>query len=90
MTATFQDIQGWFRKGVAKGATHMIVACDSYDYTNYPVYVQPGTQVADEVKRVAGESMQRIDEVYALWKPQGPQMAARRVRDLSYPDPTED
>jgi len=39
MTATKEDIEFWLSVAVIKEATHLIVAVDTYDNTNYPVYV---------------------------------------------------
>jgi len=39
MTATKEDIEFWLSVAVIKEATHLIVAVDTYDHENYPVYV---------------------------------------------------
>jgi len=76
MTATREDISNWFDEGVAKGATHMVIICDTYDYDDFPRYVMPG----EDPRHVAGKmgDMQRLMEVYALHLPKEMQMAERR------------
>ena len=64
MTATREGIQRWLKEGEAKGATHLIVACDTFDYENYPVFVMPGESCRKKIEEVKGSSMQSVDEVY--------------------------
>ena len=66
MTATRQDIERWLARGKELNATHVIVACDTYDYDNYPVYITAGKDVHTEEARIKSASMQRVDEVYCL------------------------
>ncbi len=66
MTATREDVQRWLEEGEEKGATHLIVACDTFDYENYPVFVMPGESCEKKVEEVKGNSMQSVDEVYDL------------------------
>lgn len=39
MTTTKKIIAEWIESGLEKKATHMIVVCDTFDHTDYPVYV---------------------------------------------------
>jgi len=65
--ATMQsDIRNWLKEAKAKGATHMIVACDTYDHEDYPVEVMPGQNVHEVFKQYNGPNMQRVMEVYNL------------------------
>lgn len=64
MAATRQDIGRWFDEGVAQKATHMIMVCDTFDHTDYPVYVKADESVRTREKQV-GE-MLRVMEVYVL------------------------
>lgn len=63
--ASLEDIKRWINKGKEKGATHLIVVCDTYDYDDYPVYVSANENVR-EVERKHMGNMQRIMEVYNL------------------------
>ena len=60
------EIQAWFEEGKSKGATHMIVVCDTFDHEDYPVFVKPGEDVRERQKAYDGREMQRIMEVYKL------------------------
>jgi hypothetical protein len=66
MTATKQDIVRWLHSAKEKGATHLIVAVDTYDHDNYPIYVSKNEDVYEEEERITSQSMQRIDEVYNM------------------------
>jgi hypothetical protein len=66
MSATRKDIDRWFEAGLLSNATHMIVVCDTYDYDNYPVYVQKGEDVVEKANEYRKKSMQLIEEVYNL------------------------
>lgn len=66
MGTTRKDIREWLKRGKEKGATHMIVVCDTFDYDDYPVYV--GT--CQDVRKVAREynnysKMSKVMEVYS-------------------------
>lgn len=66
MVATKQDIRGWFQVGKSQGFTHMIVVCDSYDNSDYPVYVGADENVRKRSDEYENKSMQRVMEVYSL------------------------
>jgi hypothetical protein len=66
MAASWLDISNWFDEGVSKGATHMIVVCDTWDYEDYPVFVKPGQDARAETIRCRSQRMQRVMEVYNL------------------------
>jgi len=52
---------------LGKGATHVIVAYDSFDHDDYPVFVMPGDDVQREVNRIQiPGNMQHVVEVYAM------------------------
>jgi hypothetical protein len=60
------EIALWLKRGKENGATHVIIVCDTFDYDDYPVYVQPNEsarEIADEYNK---KSMQRVMEVYSL------------------------
>ncbi len=46
--------------------THMIVACDTFDYEDYPVYVEKGQNVHDVMAELESENMQKVMEVYSF------------------------
>jgi len=44
----------------------MIVVCDSFDYTDYPVYCDDKEEYFAQYKQHDGKNMQRIMETYDL------------------------
>lgn len=80
MSTSKEDLELWFRDGVAGGASYMLVVCDTFDHEDYPVYCLTSTS-AKEKERNLG-SMQRLMECYNLTKPMAPQMALPRVYDF--------
>lgn len=67
MAATREDIRGWIERGQKQGATHLIVVCDTWDWDDFPVFVQPSQNVREVEKGHMG-NMERVMEVYNLSK----------------------
>lgn len=59
-------IRQWLQRGIDENQTHVIVVCDTYDYEDYPVYVDETEDVREVEKKYNGQNMQRIMEVYNL------------------------
>jgi hypothetical protein len=76
--ATFNDISRWFDDGVG-AYTHMLVVCDTYDWSDYPVYVGPEQNVHDVIAKNSGPNMTKLMEVYNYELPKASQMAERRA-----------
>lgn len=66
MTTAQEDIRHWLQEGRRQGATHVIVACDSFDHSDYPVYVMPGEDIARRAAAYDGKNTQILMEVYDL------------------------
>lgn len=66
MAVTCEEISMWFKNGQKRGATHMIVVCDEFDWTDYPVYVLPGESAREKSAELDGKRMQKVMEVYSL------------------------
>ena len=66
MGTTRGDIRLWIDRAKAEGATHMLVVCDTYDYTDYPVSVKPDQDAREVFKRYDGPNMAKVMEVYDL------------------------
>ncbi len=62
--------------------THMIVVCDTFDHSDYPVFVSEDENVKDVIKKFDGPNMQRVIEVYNLNIDIAEQVAAGRVYNL--------
>lgn len=66
MAASKSQIREWVERGAKTGATHVIIVCDRWDYEDYPVYVDKGQSVNEEVSKRNGKNMQSVMEVYNL------------------------
>ena len=64
--ATQSDIARWLTEGTSKGATHVIVVCDTFDHGDFPVYVMPGQNPREVMEKESKKEMQRVMEVYSL------------------------
>jgi len=82
MTATRQDIEGWFDRGVAQKATHLIVVCDTYDHDDYPCFANGDSDVIEQYGYYNGKNMQRVMEVYDLRADKAEQMNEHRAMRL--------
>lgn len=80
MSANINDIKQWLETGKEKGATHVIVALDTWDYSNYPVYVLTKDDVKEKVREFDSKQ-DRIDEVYNLSMDIEQQLGARRAKN---------
>lgn len=69
MASTEAQRRAWCERGQRDGMTHMLVACDTFDWTDYPVYVRPVEQVQDILRAVEAVEMHRVMEVYDLRLP---------------------
>lgn len=65
-TTSYEMIQEWIIRGKDMGATHLIVACDGWDYDDYPVFVMPGEDARSKADEYNGKNMQSVMEVYNL------------------------
>ncbi len=82
MTATRKDIVDWLEEAKTKGATHLIVAVDTYDHDNYPVMVMPGESCRDRVETICHSDMQGVDEVYDMSMDLQAQLREHRARHI--------
>ena len=74
---TQAEIGEWFDRGVEQGASHMLVVCDTFDYEDYPSFVD----TVDEARKVFAKpgDMQRVMEVYNLSMDKETQLNQNRV-----------
>lgn len=66
MAATREDVDRWIATAKAKGETHIISVCDTFDYDDYPVYVLPGEDLEEKKKEYNQVNMQKINEVIVV------------------------
>lgn len=87
MAASLKDIAGWFEEGRRQKAAYMIVACDTFDHDDYPVYASE-ENFWSKYRSVDNSNMQRIIEVYDLNKPWSQQTSGRVMNTPTRPAPT--
>ncbi len=85
MATTQEDIRDWLKEGKRRRSTHVIVVCDTFDHSDYPVYVKRTEKVREEADKHDGPNMQRVMEVYALHLDLELQLAEKR--SFHYEDP---
>ncbi len=73
------EILGWLLDAKERGATHLIIATDTFDYEDYPVPVMPGEDVREKYEEQRNHDMTQVQEVYALHLDLETQLAERRA-----------
>ena len=82
MPTTQDDIRGWLERGKARGASHMLVVCDTFDWSDYPVFVMPGEDARKRAAENSGPNMTKLMEVYNLAEDWDQQL--NQVRSFNY------
>lgn len=77
MGTTKELIRSWLMEGKRKGATHVVVVCDTFDHDDYPVYVLATEDAQEVVDQYNGPNMQKVMEVYRLDDPLDEQLDSR-------------
>jgi hypothetical protein len=78
MGTTREDITSWLHRGREKGATHVLVVCDTFDWSDYPVFVMPGEDARAIADKNNGPNMTKLMEVYKLDMDWHTQLSERR------------
>ena len=61
------EIREWLDRAKERGATHMIVATDTFDWGDFPVFVMPGDDINAKVAEYQDASkMLKVMECYDL------------------------
>lgn len=80
MSTTRETLAAWFDEGVAQNATHMVIAVDTFDYDDFPVFVTKDQDVNNVVAYYSDSSrMLKVMEVYDLSKNKAVQMSQKRA-----------
>lgn len=79
MPTTRDDIRGWLQRGKDKGASHVLVVCDTFDWSDYPVFVMPGEDARKRADENNGPNMTKLMEVYKLDMDWDAQIGERRA-----------
>lgn len=74
------DIRRWLGEAETKRASHMLVICDTFDWSDYPVYVFSAEEAAT-LAETPGE-MQKIMEIYSLSLDLESQLNEHRARNI--------
>lgn len=75
---TRAEIEVWFDRGVAKSATHMLIICDTFDWSDFPVYVTAEQNSREVAKGYSGDGY-KIMECYSLSMDKKKQMMEHRA-----------
>ena len=61
-----EQIESWLEKGKDDNNSHMLVVCDTFDWSDYPVYVKKTEDIQEEIRKHNGSTnnMQQIMEIY--------------------------
>lgn len=78
--ADLWTITRWVKTGYENGSTHVVVVCDTYDWTDYPIYVHPGEDINEVINRAG-----RVMEVYNMSMDMAAQLAERRAWHVEAP-----
>ncbi len=78
---TRNDIRAWLDRATEEHS-HMIVVCDSYDHSNYPVFVNDVEDINERIANYQQADMQQIMEVYNLSKNIDEQLSEHRAYNL--------
>jgi len=66
-STTKNDIRSWLERGKSENARWMIVACDTFDWGDYPVYIEDDpVKFWERHDGIHGKNMQKVMEVYDL------------------------
>lgn len=77
MATTKEDIRNWLQRGKDRGATHVVVRCDTFDWSDYPEWAFDEADARRKAEH-PGE-MQKTMEVYKLDLDWDAQLAERRA-----------
>lgn len=85
MPASKSDIRNWIERAKKENARWLIVACDDFDHSDYPICFKE-TEINECLKKISdiktGNNMQRLMEVYDLKKPIEDQLNSRRAMEI--------
>ena len=64
--ASIEDIKRWLGQAQEKACTHLMIVCDTYDYSDYPVFITSAMDVTKEYENRHQKNMQEVMEVFNL------------------------
>lgn len=66
MKNTGELIDIWLAEAKKQKASHLIMACDTFNYENYPIFAHGKKDCQEKVRKHNGQNMQRVDAVYNM------------------------
>ena len=60
------DIKRWFKEGIEDNQDHMMVVCDTYDWSHFPVYTKGLEEFTKRHSEIISKNMNEVMEVYDL------------------------
>ena len=66
MAATRADVDWWIKTAKKKKSKYIISVCDTFDWSDYPVYVSKDENLEKIKAKYDGIDMQKINEVIEL------------------------
>ena len=85
MGTNAHEIRAWLTNAKRDGATHVVIVCDTFDHSNFPVPVMPSEKVRDVFEAHDNKDMNRVMEVYALHLDIEAQLSEHRAFHFEYP-----
>jgi hypothetical protein len=80
MAATRDDLRAWFLRGQQEETlTHMVILCDTFDMSDYPVYVESKERALEYMGTTILPEGHKVMEVYNLHRDMEEQLAAYRA-----------
>jgi len=81
MATSLNEIGDWFDTGKSLGKDFMIIACDTFDHEDYPIYCTKD-EVRSKYNSHNGQNMQIVMEVYDLSIDKKDQLSKQRCFNL--------
>ncbi len=79
MGTSKDDIRRWFQKGVEDNQDQMVVVCDTYDWSEFPVYTKGLKGFTRRYSEIVDNDMNEVMEVYDLKMSLNFQMSEHRA-----------
>lgn len=61
-----EEIKAWIKSGKESGYHYLIVACDTFDYEDYPIFIKDKVEVDRRIGELDQRSMQDYHHVFDL------------------------
>lgn len=66
MAASRSDVDFWITLAKKQKAKYILSVCDTFDWSDYPVYCSDLKELKKEIKEHNNKNMQRINEVIEI------------------------